>query len=398
MKAKFTLLTILAITFFSVKSQMIQPPNDTFQNWTVSPYAPDSWCTYSSIAGANLGLSIKDVNPNDSYYGGVSVELISDSIQSASQEGVVGGILSLGTGKLTSDSTPPDFYGIPFSYRPDTVYAIYKYFSPGVDNPTAYILLTNSVPDTVIDTTVTKADTTVNTIITKADTTINTTVIAPGDTVRDTIITMADTTFDTIISPASTTIDTLIGQLTDTIISATGYLPVAISDTFTLGVFPITGFYLNTNTPDTLLLQFNSSWETKDTMKVVMDTINADSIVTDTVPSPYQGPVKGSTLILSQVFFGYVVLPTGLQEVADKMSFVIYPNPTASIINISSDENAAGFQVIISDMNGNLVYGGVLNGDKTSISVASFASGMYIYRIADSSGNILKQDRFIVAK
>jgi len=432
MKAKFILISMLTALFFSVKSQQIgQLPNDTFQNWTFSQYAPDYWCTLSSLADFNTGLSYKDVNSADAYYGGVAVGLISDSLVVAPEEGVVGGILSLGSGSINTGTTPPtvSFSGMPFSYRPDTVYAIYLYSTPGADAPDASIFMTASVADTTIDTTITGGQdsiititsTTINTrnvviidtVVTAVnDTTINgvdTSVTTEYHTTYDTIsIAVNDTTFlirDSIITTATDTSISVVASVgVDTIIAAAAYLPVPVNGTtFTLGVLPITGLYLDpVNNPDTLLLQFSSSWQTiLDTSITTTDSVttNNDTIpINDTSITIAQGPVKGSTLILSQVFFGYVTLPTGLQQVADKMGFMLYPNPANNVINISSMDNADGYKFLISDMKGSLVYGGALYGNRTSIALGTFAAGMYLYRIADAQGNILKQDKFIVTK
>lgn len=132
----------------------------------------------------------------------------------------------------------------------------------------------------------------------------------------------------------------------------------------------ITSFY-GANTPDTLGLKFFSS---------------------------NRKPIKGSTLHLDGVFFGYVNLPSALQEVADQLNVSVYPNPASDLITISTDVNTVGYRAIITDMNGKLVSANNLEGQKTTINVSEFPSGTYIYRIADAQGNILKQNRFNVVK
>lgn len=303
MKTKFTLLVILTAAFFSAKSQIGQVPNNTFQDWGNSQYAPNSWCTYSSIAGENLGVAYKD---SDVAYGGYVPRIVSGELSVDPGLGVIPSTLSLGTGSISLSPSPSvSFAGVAFPYRPDTIFAAYTYYTPSADSPNVVIVLTKqTVP----------------------------------------------------------------------VLELEAYLPQTPNDDsaqIILGYFPFTSSYLSGNTPDTLLLQFNSST---------------------------RAPVAGSTLTLYYTLFGYVTLPTGLQQVADKMDFSLYPNPAAGMINISSAEDAAGFKVVISDMSGKFVYGGTLNGSKTSISTESFASGMYICRIADASGNILQQDKFVVAK
>ena len=98
------------------------------------------------------------------------------------------------------------------------------------------------------------------------------------------------------------------------------------------------------------------------------------------------------------VLFGYVNLPSALQEVADKLNFNVYPNPTTDLITVSADENANDFRVVISDISGKLVSVNNLEGQKTGINVSQFSNGTYIYRIADKTGNVLKQGKFNVVK
>ena len=132
---------------------------------------------------------------------------------------------------------------------------------------------------------------------------------------------------------------------------------------------------MNGTTPDTLGLQFYSS--------------------VDYSPG---GGIKGSVLHVDGVLFGYVSLPSGLKEIADKLNVNLFPNPASDMITVSSDENADGYRMVISDINGKLVSANELSGQRTNISLTDLANGTYIYRIADKTGNILKQDRFNVVK
>ena len=75
MKAKFTLLTVLAIAFFSAQAQTI--PNNGFDTWT-SSLNPDGWATYGSAFGFNFGLCAKD--SIDKVVGPNSVRVYSDSV------------------------------------------------------------------------------------------------------------------------------------------------------------------------------------------------------------------------------------------------------------------------------------------------------------------------------
>jgi len=137
MKAKFTLLAILAVAFFSTQAQTI--PNASFETWT-SPLNPDGWATFSSAFGFNLGLCSKDTM--DYVVGTKSVKVYSDSIQGQPAYGVVAGVVATGT--ATTGGQGPQFTGIPFAFRPDTLFFAYKYVSPGVDTARLYLSMTKN--------------------------------------------------------------------------------------------------------------------------------------------------------------------------------------------------------------------------------------------------------------
>jgi len=137
MKAKFTILVFLAIAFFSAEAQII--PNASFETWT-SPLTPDGWATFSSALGFNLGLCGKD--SLDKVVGNNSVKVYADSIPGQPAYGVVGGVVSTGSGSASAG--PPKFVGIPFAFRPDTLFFAYKYTSPGSDTAGLEIKMTKN--------------------------------------------------------------------------------------------------------------------------------------------------------------------------------------------------------------------------------------------------------------
>jgi hypothetical protein len=126
MRTKFTLLAILAVAFFSTNAQVV--PNSSFETWT-SPNNPDGWSTYSSGFGANIGLAFKDTA--DKVVGNASIKITCDSVPGQPNYGVIAGLVS--TGSLTFGAQGPAFTGIPFAFRPDTLFFAYKYQSPGGD-------------------------------------------------------------------------------------------------------------------------------------------------------------------------------------------------------------------------------------------------------------------------
>jgi len=137
MKTKFTLLAMLAVAFFSAQAQTI--PNNGFETWT-SPLNPDGWATYSSAFSFNIGLCAKD--SLDKVVGANSVRVYSDSIPGQPNYGVIAGLVSTGT--ATSAGGPPTFIGIPFAFRPDTLFFAYKYTSPGSDTAAVSLTMTKN--------------------------------------------------------------------------------------------------------------------------------------------------------------------------------------------------------------------------------------------------------------
>ena len=137
MKAKFTLLAILAIAFFSAQAQTI--PNNGFDTWT-SPLNPNGWATYASAFGFNFGLCAKD--SLDKVVGPNSVRVYSDSVPGQPAYGVVAGLVSTGTGSATGGG--PSFAGTPFAFRPDTIFFAYKFVSPAVDTARMIITMTKN--------------------------------------------------------------------------------------------------------------------------------------------------------------------------------------------------------------------------------------------------------------
>jgi len=297
MKTRITLLLFVLAAFFTKQShaQAYQVPNGSFEQWdSVSgqPLYPTGWSSYESIFRIPLGLATQDTG----IVGNYSVKLVSDT--SPYYSGTFSGIISLGDG--VNDNNIPTFSGIPFAYRPDTLFFAFKYSSPGVDTPFLNFQLTNKDTD---------------------------------------------------------------------VLAAYATLPALAN--WTLEYLTLDQYYISSQTPDTLIVQFFSS---------------------------FNAPVIGSTLHVDDVYFGYINLPSAIQEVVDKLSLSIYPNPTSNIINISAAQDITGYKMLITDINGSLVDIITLTGARSSVDVSRYASGTYVYRVADKQGNIFTQDKFIVAR
>jgi hypothetical protein len=131
-------------------------------------------------------------------------------------------------------------------------------------------------------------------------------------------------------------------------------------------------YYLNANTPDTLEIQ----------------AVSSIARITN----------KGTTFNIDGLYFGYTNLPNALQEIAEKLQIVIFPNPASNTLNITSESDIDNYKVILTDVNGNIVYGTLFSSKHTIIDVSTLSSGTYICRIADQFGNILKSKSVSIAK
>lgn len=298
MKTKFTLLAALLVAFFGANAQ--QPANASFETWT-SPVTPDSWTTADGLFGMPLGLSFRDTA--DKVDGTSSLRLVSDSIAAAPSAGVVPGLVSYGTAQYVPGQAPR-FFGLPFAFRPDTLFFSYKYSTPGADTAGFQVILTKAgVANPILG--------------------VGAQIAAAGNWVS--------------------------------------------------GFLPLTQYYDNAQTPDSLIIQFYASFS-------------------ETAPA-----VKGSTLKVDRVRFGYVNQPTSITETTEEIKAVVFPNPAAHTLNINSVEDLAGANLEVVSLDGKVALTAALNGQMNSVNISELANGNYIYRIV-GNGKTLHTARFTVAK
>ena len=95
----------------------------------------------------------------------------------------------------------------------------------------------------------------------------------------------------------------------------------------------------------------------------------------------------------------------GIKQYANSSKQVaVYPNPTTGILYINlSAQNAGNMQVRITDVNGrvliNNTYTANAGGTNSyTLDISSLENGVYAIAISDDAGNILKQDKVILAK
>ena len=80
------------------------------------------------------------------------------------------------------------------------------------------------------------------------------------------------------------------------------------------------------------------------------------------------------------------LIPQGevsIKDIRDNNGFIISPNPAREIINI---ESVAVNRIVISDLNGRIVYDKYPNDDKISVDVINWAKGVYLVKVYTDNG------------
>ncbi len=89
-------------------------------------------------------------------------------------------------------------------------------------------------------------------------------------------------------------------------------------------------------------------------------------------------------------------LPTGMSELLPNSENInIYPNPVQDNVNISLQQNSKAALIRIYNICGALVREALIKKGATIISVSELTNGLYLYQIADISGNILETGKFM---
>lgn len=134
---------------------------------------------------------------------------------------------------------------------------------------------------------------------------------------------------------------------------------------------PLTGYYQNAGPADSLRITFFSSYDTART---------------------------GSTLLVDDISFGYVNLPTAINSIVNNVSVDMFPNPAKDVLNISVEGAEEVKAVEIFDITGKLVLTESVSSSNTKINTTDLANGSYIVRLLDENRKPLHQSKFNVVK
>ncbi len=449
MKTRITLLVLLVAAFFAGNAQQI--PNASFDNWTADPLSPDGWITFDGMFGQSFGLSERD--SIDKIIGDASLKLTSDSVQAVPAYGVLPGLASLGTGGLGAGG--PEFSGIQFTYRPDTMALIFKYSSPGLDTALINLQFTkNGAPILAGGIRLNKY---ANWVFLK----IPLTAAYANANIPDSLqIQFLSSARATPIKGSTLHIDSVWFIYINEPIHVEAKATAAGATSFCQGGSVV----LNANTNAAFTYQWaknGTSIPTATTPSytatasgsytVVIDSVGtngtSNAVVVTVNPNPTATLAGASTACLNASALTLTGAPTGGTfsgagvtgssfnpttagvgshdltyvfvdnnncvdtatltvtvsvcsgvENVSNISLNIYPNPISTEMNISSSVSLSGKNLEVFDVTGKLLLKNELSGNLNTISVSTLSNGAYTYRIADAKGNIFKQNRFTVAK
>jgi hypothetical protein len=142
-----------------------------------------------------------------------------------------------------------------------------------------------------------------------------------------------------------------------------GGLPLPVAAQWNLIFIPITGNYANASSPDSMLLQFTSS---------------------------IGNGKAGSTLNVDAIRFGYVNLPSFIEDIRNDIKVSVFPNPSNNVVNIEMSEAVSNATVMVYDMNGRVMTHEFMTGNAHQLSVNNWATGLYTYVVLSGDKAVSK--------
>jgi aldose sugar dehydrogenase len=87
-----------------------------------------------------------------------------------------------------------------------------------------------------------------------------------------------------------------------------------------------------------------------------------------------------------------------VQEDTKDRSIDVYPNPASAYLIVYNYGNVAGRTIELLDMNGKAVKRQLVTNLATRIETSGFANGLYILRVRDDKGKVIRTEKIIVQK
>ncbi|MGZ4157728.1 MAG: T9SS type A sorting domain-containing protein [Bacteroidia bacterium] len=85
-----------------------------------------------------------------------------------------------------------------------------------------------------------------------------------------------------------------------------------------------------------------------------------------------------------------------VNEIDNKGSVSVYPNPAVNNVTFSSTENASAVQIM--DITGRAIGNYTMTGNKLTVGTTGFAPGIYIYNVVNEKQQVINRGRFEVSK
>ena len=91
-------------------------------------------------------------------------------------------------------------------------------------------------------------------------------------------------------------------------------------------------------------------------------------------------------------------LSTGVIHLDMDDAVSVYPNPAASLLNVSIDDYMTGYAIELYDLSGQRVIREILTSTRTSFSIASLTDGVYLYRVLDRGSSQVMSGKVTIEK
>ena len=365
---------------------------------------PDGWATLNVFTCLGFPQSTfqESTDPGEGAFSARLETILAPGATGAGAcSDTAGGMLSIGT------ETPGGAIGIPYTQKPTSVDFMYKYMPMGSD--TGAIVVTLSHRDPLLDTIITDGQGFM--LFTQLDTPWTT-----GSVVINWFTTDTPDTIAIIASSSAVMFCSSLGigigaqragtklWLDAFTIVVPNAAPVAVDDMATTneGVAVVIDVQVNDMDPNLDPLTTTIVTMPANGLATVMNgdsiqyTPNAGFTGNDTVwydvwdnGTPPLGSNTAKVVI--------TVNPVGINEIATKSQFKLYPNPVRDELNIVTTFNGkATFEIF--DVLGKQIKSVAISSAITKVGVDELPEGMYLYQINDDKGAVLSNGKFNIVQ
>jgi hypothetical protein len=88
----------------------------------------------------------------------------------------------------------------------------------------------------------------------------------------------------------------------------------------------------------------------------------------------------------------------GIEENTKNRSIDVYPNPASTYIIVYNYENTGGRKIELTDMNGRTVRKVGVTNLATRIETQDLSNGLYVLRVIDGNGKVIRTEKIILQK